>query len=513
MLQVRLATRLGRPAVLVAPVRAAADEASTSHTETVAAADAAGSGAQAAGTLAVDAAALPDSLAEVAEAFLADVEHSGAAGVTHVLPQPLHTPSRTVFAGVGDGGLAGWRAAGAAIARAAMSQPSAAVLLPPDIDPEAVGAATEGLLLAAYRYRLANKPDDSRKLRAVTLVVDDVDRCAGAHERAVVTAEATCLARDLTNLASADKPPARLAARLARAAEPHGVVVTVREPAQLAREGFGGILAVGSGGGPKWKRGPRLVELTWRPRGAKRHVVLVGKGITFDTGGISIKPVEGMSLMRKDMGGAATVGAAIVGAARLKLPVRVTALAPLAENAVGPDSYRPGDVVTHYGGLTTEVLNTDAEGRMVLADALAYAARLKPDVIVDLATLTGAARVGLGKRTAALLSDDDALAAELADAAEAAGERVWRLPLADDYVELLASDVADLNNAPGAKEGAGAITAALFLREFLGDYRDRWAHIDMSSTSWSESADGELVKHATGWGVRTLLHWLRTTAA
>jgi leucyl aminopeptidase len=236
-------------------------------------------------------------------------------------------------------------------------------------------------------------------------------------------------------------------------------------------------------------------------------VVLIGKGITFDTGGICIKPREGMKLMRKDMGGAAAVIAATLGAAGLGLPIRITALAPLAENMVSGTAFRPGDVIRHYGGQTSEITNTDAEGRLVLADALAYAVRqLKPDLVVDLATLTGANAVALGKRTAALYSESDELAEQLAQAASAAGERVWRMPLAEDYVEALGSEVADFANA--ADGGAGSILAALYLREFVGAARGRWAHLDMSAPSWADSGDGELVKGATGWGVRTLLRWL-----
>ena len=283
--------------------------------------------------------------------------------------------------------------------------------------------------------------------------------------------------------------------------------MTVREPAALRAEGFGGIVAVGGGS----TRGPRLVELSWRPRGAQRHVVLVGKGITFDTGGICIKPRDGMKLMRKDMGGAAAVVAATLGAASLRLPIRVTALAPLAENMISGSAFRPGDIIRHYDGQTSEITNTDAEGRLVLADALAYAVRrLRPDLIVDLATLTGANAVALGKRTAALYSESDELAEQLAEAATAAGERVWRMPLADEYAELLASDVADLANASDA--GPGSITAALYLREFVGTVRERWAHLDMSAPSWADSADAELTKGATGWGARTLLRWLGTLA-
>jgi leucyl aminopeptidase len=204
--------------------------------------------------------------------------------------------------------------------------------------------------------------------------------------------------------------------------------------------------------------------------------------------------------------------AATLGAAGLALPIRVTALAPLAENMVSGDSYRPGDVVRHYGGKTTEITNTDAEGRVVLADALAYATRqLKPDLIVDLATLTGANAVALGKRTAALYSQSDELAEQLAQAATAAGERVWRMPLVEDYVEALGSEVADVVNS--AEVGAGSVVAALYLREFVGAARDRWAHLDMSAPSWSDSADAELVKGATGWGVRILLRWLAELCA
>jgi leucyl aminopeptidase len=249
------------------------------------------------------------------------------------------------------------------------------------------------------------------------------------------------------------------------------------------------------------------VELSWRPATAGRHVVLIGKGITFDTGGISIKTRDGMKLMRKDMAGAAAVLAATLAAADLELPVRVTALAPMAENAVSGSAYRPGDVITHYDGTTSESTNSDAEGRLVLADALGYAvAELDPDVVVDLATLTGANAVALGKRTAALYSHNDDLADALTTAGAAAGEQMWRMPLPEDYLEYLRSDLADRHSSPA--QGAGSVVAALFLREFLGDRVDRWAHLDMSAPSWAESTDGDLTKGATGWGVRTLIRWL-----
>ena len=457
---------------------------------------------------------LDDEVAAEAAAQLADTAHTGRAGAVQALPRPLRTPRRLLLVGVGEeeqqppaASTGSWRAAGAAVVRNSGRATSITFALPPDAEPELVQAVAEGAWLAAYRYRLAaESPDSQPKLERLTLLVDEPDRFGGALAAARAVVDATTLARDLTNTSSQTKTPAWFAKRIGEAAARHpGLTLTVRDPEELAAGGFGGILAVGSGS----TRGPRLVELSWQPEGAHTHVVLVGKGITFDTGGICIKTREGMKLMRKDMAGAAAVSAATVGAAALGLPVRVTALAPLAENMVSGTAYRPGDVIRHYGGLTTEVLNTDAEGRVVLADALAYAAaRLEPDVIVDLATLTGAATVALGKQTGAIYSENDAVAKALIDAGEAVGERLWRMPLIEDYVPAIASEVADFNNS--ADIGAGSVTAALFLREFVGAARDRWVHLDMSAPAWSDSADGELAKGATGFGVRTLLRWLAT---
>ncbi|MEV0135720.1 leucyl aminopeptidase family protein [Dactylosporangium sp. NPDC050688] len=443
-------------------------------------------------------------------AFLADVEHSGSAGTMHKLPRAGRRPDRLLFVGVGAGDEAGWRAAGAKLAKSAGSEPTLMVLLPDDVTPAAVRGLGEGLWLASYRFRLGI--DEPPALRRVVLVpsasgVPSADLATGLA-LARVTAESTVLARDLTNMPSDEKTPAWFAKRVEKAAAGvPGVTVTVRDPKTLAEQGFNAILAVGGGS----TRSPRLVELSWRPRGAQRHVVLVGKGITFDTGGVCVKPLSGMKLMRKDMAGAAAVIAATLAAAALRLPLRITALAPLAENALGADSFRPGDVIRHYGGTTSEIHNTDAEGRLVLGDAMAYAVRrLRPDAIIDLATLTGAQGVALGKRTAALYSHNDTLATQLAEAAATAGESMWRMPLHDDYVEALDSDVADIVNSTDV--GAGSLMAALYLREFTGGLRQQWAHLDMSSSAWADSADGELTKGATGWGVRTLLRWLETTA-
>ena len=250
---------------------------------------------------------------------------------------------------------------------------------------------------------------------------------------------------------------------------------------------------------------PRLVQLGYTPgAGAVPHVVLVGKGITFDTGGLSIKPRDSMASMKRDMTGAGVVLAVLGALADVDCPVRVTGLLPLAENSVGERSIRPGDVLRHYGGRTSEVTNTDAEGRLVLADAMAYAvAELQPDVIVDVATLTGAVKIALGQRTGGLFANDDALAAALRTASLAAGEPLWRMPLAAAYEDRLSSKVADADNAGG---GPGAITAALFLQHFVGGVP--WAHLDIASVGDSPTDEHEYTKGATGFGARALLHWL-----
>jgi leucyl aminopeptidase len=448
---------------------------------------------------------LADTLVEECATLLERTGFTGRAGAVQDLPRPLGRPHRVLLVGIGDGAEAGWRSAGAAIARAAARETSATVAVPAGADPAAVQGLAEGALLASYRYRLgAVSAEKAPKLRRVTLAVADPEQYQEALATAQVVAELTCLARDLTNTPSHRKNPGWFTRQVQKEAAPlAGLRVRVWGESELREGGFGGILSVGGGSASP----PRLVELAWRPPTSTRHVVLVGKGITFDTGGISIKPASGMKLMRKDMAGGAAVIAATLGAARLRLPVRVTTLVPLAENMLSGSAQRPGDVIRHWGGRTSEVRSTDAEGRLVLADALAYAAaRLHPDVLLDMATLTGATAVALGKRTAGVYSDDPELAGAVAAAAGAAGEKVWRMPLIEDYLETLGSDVADLKNSPDG--GAGSVTAALFLREFTGRARDRWAHIDMSAPAWSEHDDGELSRGATGWGVRTLLRFL-----
>ncbi|NUT20116.1 MAG: leucyl aminopeptidase family protein, partial [Hamadaea sp.] len=413
-----------------------------------------------------------------AEAFLTQTGHTGEAGRIEKLVRPLSRPSTVFFAGVGPGDEAGWRAAGAAIVRSAGKATSITVDLTSAVDHNAATRGfVEGAGLAAYHANPAKRSP----LTDVTLLVPDPIAAAEALEQGRSVVERTSFARTLTNTPSSTKDPAWFVDQVNAAATRAGVGVEVWDVDRLRNEGFNGILAVGGGS----TRGPRMLQLDYAPSDATRHIVLVGKGITFDTGGIDIKPAEAMLLMRKDMGGAAAVVGAVLAAADLQLPVRVTALTPLAENMISGTAWRPGDVIEHYGGLTTEVRSTDAEGRIVLADAMAYAVeQYSPDFLIDVATLTGANRVALGRRIGALMADDDDLADALLAAAARAGEGLWRLPLPGDYVSMVTSEIADLYNHSDG--GAGTITAGLFLREFAGKQRDRWAHIDMSSPSWTD---------------------------
>ncbi|MGE5134789.1 MAG: leucyl aminopeptidase family protein [Gemmatimonadota bacterium] len=418
-------------------------------------------------------------------------------------------PGRVVFLGVGNGSPAAMRRAGAALGRlaapgrraAGRSVLTSAVLGRPG---EAVAAFAEGLLLGSYRFRVGAEPAAAGQAQLLVAAPDG----AAALERAAVVAEAVALARDLANTPSAEKTPAWLADQATAVAAASGLTAAVAGEGELAARGFGGLLAVGAGSA----RPPRLIELRYTPPGAARHIVLVGKGITFDSGGLSLKPNDGMKLMKTDMAGGAAVIAAMSALGRLGIRARVTGLIAAAENMPSGSAMRPGDVIRHFGGRTTEVLNTDAEGRLVLADALAYAdAELGPDVMVDLATLTGAARVALGSVMGALYATDDALAGALLAAGEVSGDPLWRMPLADDYTDALASPVADLANVPHSRANrAGSIDAALFLREFTGGRP--WAHLDIAGAARATGDDGDKVKGATGFGTRCLLRWLADSA-
>lgn len=433
-------------------------------------------------------------------------QSTGKAGEIVTVPVGRDGVDVVLLAGVGDESPPALRKAAAAAARTAATSKSLATTLSVGRDGSDVRAIAEALGLAAYKFS-AGGGDKAPSLRRAKLVVADPAKVRTDLARARATTAAVCRARDLANTPSLTKSPAWLADQARELAEAAGVSVAVRDAAELLDEGFGGVIAVGQGS----ENPPRLVEMTWAPPGAQRHIVLVGKGITFDSGGLSLKPADAMSSMKTDMAGGAAVIATMAALADLKINVRVTGLVPMAENMPGGAALRPGDVVRHYDGRTDEVLNTDAEGRIVLADALAYAvARLSPDVIVDIATLTGAASLGLGKRHGALYATTTGLRDSLLHAVATGGERLWPMPLADDYRDSLDSDVADLRNIgdPRLKYGGGSIVAALFLREFVGTAT--WAHLDVAGPARADGDEHEVSKGATGFGVRTFLRWLET---
>ena len=408
-------------------------------------------------------------------------------------------------AGVGGGSARDFRRAGAAVARRVKSVESVAFALPGGVAAGPLRALAEGLLLGGYSFKVTNNPKPPA-LTSVTIVARGAASSEAALRAGVTTASATMLARDLAFTPSSVKTPQWLAQQARTVARASGLEIAVRDERQLAAEGFGGVVAVGMGSAHP----PRLIELTYTPDDPlPGHVVLVGKGITFDSGGLSLKPTAGMVAMKTDMAAGGAVIATMSALRELGVRVKVTGLVPAAENMPSGSAQRPSDVITQYGGATVEVLNTDAEGRLVLADALAYAdANLDPDVVVDLATLTGAISSGLGKRHAGLFTDDDRLRAALVAAGEASGEGVWPMPFVEDYRDALDSTVADLANVAigGRDYKGGAIVAALFLREFAGDRR--WAHLDIAGVGRAEADEHEVIKGPTGYGVRLLLHWL-----
>jgi leucyl aminopeptidase len=477
--------------------------------------------------------------AEVDAALIERIGATGKAGEVHPLPD-----GRWLL-GIGDGvDRAGWRRAGATLsgalraraerARSASSADSSADVsadMPADSSADvsaevrddspadavvAIGVAglaepsrtalVTGLILGSYQYRVSRRQPS--RPGSAELVAPEAELAAlrDQIEVAAALAAATALARDLANTPSDVKTPTWLVETAATlAADVPGLTATVWPVRQLIAEGFGGLLAVGGGS----SRPPALLRLSWAPSGGPpadpRHLVLIGKGITFDTGGISIKPADGMHLMRTDMAAGGAVIAAMLAIAELGLPLRVTGLVPAAENHVSGSAYRPGDIVRHYDGTTTEVVNTDAEGRMVLADALGYAVReLAPDLIVDAATLTGAMKVALGMRTAGLFASDDELADAVLAAGERAGERLWRMPLLDHVADEVDSTIADVRQAPPGPPG---ISAALFLRRFTGGVP--WAHLDIAGPARCDKPYDEVGKGATGFAARTLVELAR----
>lgn len=373
-------------------------------------------------------------------------------------------------------------------------------------EPEVVQGVTEGALLGAYRYRKTSQKTPPAGIEGITVVTSSKGASAAVGEGATV-ARAVCRARDWVNTSPNLLYPESFAEEARSLSKSARLDIEVLDDKALAKGGYGGILAVGAGSA----RPPRLVCATYAPRGARAHLALVGKGITFDSGGLDLKPADGMRDMKSDMSGAAAVLAAIAAIAELKLKVKVTAWASLAENMPGGAAGRPSDVLTMYGGTTVENANTDAEGRLVMADALARAHEDTPDLLVDVATLTGACMVALGERTAGLMASDDETADLLLDAAEASGEPFWQLPIPEEIGENLVSDVADLASMGTSRYG-GALTAAAFLREFAGEDQ-AWAHLDIAGPAWNKKAPYDHVsKGGTGASVRTLIALARTLA-
>jgi leucyl aminopeptidase len=395
------------------------------------------------------------------------------------------------------------RAAGVA-ARAVSNAASVAIALPA-LDDHQVRAVVEGTMLGSYAfsaYRTGAAPEGPGEI----VVLTDTARSKSvkeAVETARIVAETTALARDWVNTPPGDLTPAAFADAVVGAHKDRDgkVKVSVIDDAALRKGGFGGIIGVGQGSANP----PRLVQVTYAPRGAKTHLALVGKGITYDSGGLSIKPSGSMSTMKSDMAGAAAVIAATFAIAELGLPVKVTTIAPMAENMVSGTSTRPGDVLTMYGGRTVEVLNTDAEGRLVLADGLVLAQESSPDLIVDVATLTGACETALGDRVAGIMGNDDELVLRTIAAAARAGEVLWQLPIAEEMPVKVRtySKVADLMQHNIDLYG-GALYAAAFLQEFVGDHR--WAHLDIAGPGFnSRGPYGHVPSGGTGHSVATLV--------
>ncbi|WP_406051790.1 leucyl aminopeptidase family protein [Kribbella sp. NBC_00889] len=429
---------------------------------------------------------------------------SPTAGATASYPLLTGEVTEVLLVGAGDGSAKDLRHAGAAIARFGRGKDELTAVVAEGIDDATLRAVAEGVVLGSFAYTQKTVDTGKPVVGRVTLTDGSASERQAVLDRGIVLGRTGWVARQFAITPSNEKDPAWMAARATELAESSGLEVTVWDEKKLAADGFGGILAVGKGS----TRPPRFIRLDYVPAGATKktpYVVLVGKGITYDTGGLSLKPREGMVSMKRDMTGGGSVMATMSALRELGANVRVTGLICSAENMPSGTAYRPDDVIRHYGGRTTEVKNTDAEGRLVMADGLAYAVKeLKPDAIVDIATLTGAIKVSLGSMLyGGLFATDDALADNLADAGRVSGEELWRMPLAEQYQELISTPIADSVNS---SKGPGSITAALFLKAFAGDIP--WAHLDLSSIAESPADRFEYSLGATGAGARLLTTWL-----
>jgi leucyl aminopeptidase len=429
-------------------------------------------------------------------------EFAAKAGEIIEIPLSVGKLTRIYLVGIGESNQDDIRKASAALSRKVKGT-DAKVLSAFVEDKKTVETMVNALVLANYQFSMKSE----KKFKKPSFVV--YGDFKEEVERALVYAKATWRTRDLIHTPSNIKNPlwfANQAKSMVAATKNSALTIKVKSGREL-RE-FGGLLAVGNSAP---KPGPRLVEITYAPKGSSNwpHIVMVGKGVTFDTGGVSLKrPYEFMIGMKSDMAGAAAILSATIAVAQLKPRVKVTALLMCAENALSATAQRPSDVIKHYGGTTVEVINTDAEGRLLLADGLAYADEtLDPDYLLDVATLTGAATLGLGRQYAAMYTRDNSLAKKMHVIGNNVGEKVWHMPLIDDYEPALASDVADLNHtADKYAFSAGSVTAALFLEKFVG--KRKWVHFDIAGTGRSEVDAGENIKGGTGFATRLLIGWL-----
>jgi leucyl aminopeptidase len=455
------------------------------------------------GAAAVDA-ALDGDLA----AFMAEADFEGNPGQTLAVPtRGRLRAAAAMLVGVGafdEITPDGVRRAAAAVARKATKAASVATTLVDLADgagierPVAAQAVAEGFVLGSYQFLKYKGNGDTTRLSKVVVVGRANARVEAALDRGATVAAAVTWARDMVNEPSGAKSPAAFANAAKKLLRGKGVTVKVMTEAELKAEGLGGVVGVGQGSGNP----PRLVKATYSPPGKKGSVAFVGKGVVFDSGGLSLKTSSGMETMKTDMSGAAAVLAAMSVLKELGVKAKVTAYVPMVENMPSGTAIRPGDVLKIRNGKTVEVLNTDAEGRLILADALALAAEDKPDAVVDVATLTGACMVALGDKIAGLMGNRDTWNEQVQAAADAVGEPVWPLPMPTEYRKLLESEVADLRNISTGSYG-GALTAALFLSEFVDGVP--WVHLDIAGPARAGGDDGYLVKGGTGFAVRTLV--------
>jgi leucyl aminopeptidase len=415
---------------------------------------------------------------------------------------------QVLLVGVGEkgAGLDGARKAGAVVARRTGGAATVVTTIPQAFRnaADAAGAFAEGYHLAAYRFDRYKANGQKAKTKEVRLVAGrgwDTRALSKALGRAQIVADATALARDLTNTPAGDFFPESFAQEARRLAKGLPLTVKVLTERELRAGKYGGILGVGQGS----RKPPRLVEIRYRPAGSKRHLALVGKGVTFDSGGINLKN-DGLDWMKMDMAGGAAVLGTMLAVGKLKPKVAVTALICTAENMPGGAALHPGDVITMKGGQTVEIGNTDAEGRLVMADGISHARAGKADVIVDIATLTGACMVALGDKAFGVMGNEQREVDGMLKAAEQAGEHAWQLPLYPEYRRKIDSEIADIRNI-GDRYG-GAITAGLFLKEFAGD--TPWVHLDIAGPARSTVDEFETPKGATGSGVRTLVRWIES---